>query len=89
MATAAGVMTRNSFRANIDSVLDSVACYSDPITVVSDDNKAVVVISLDEWRGIQETKYLNSIPGLADAIDEADAEPWEEYVPMSEVDFGV
>ncbi|MCI8599180.1 MAG: type II toxin-antitoxin system Phd/YefM family antitoxin [Lachnospiraceae bacterium] len=35
-------------------------------------------ISEEDWNAIQETLYLNSIPGMAESIIEAGKEPLEE-----------
>lgn len=46
-----------------------------------------VLISEDDWNSIQETLYLHSVPGLAQSILEARAEPIEdgvEYDPDEE-----
>ena len=37
-----------------------------------------VLISEEDWNAIQETLYLNSIPGMAESIIEAGKEPLEE-----------
>ena len=44
------------------SVFDTVARYSELITIVSDNNNACVLLSMEEWSDIQETLYLQSIP---------------------------
>ena len=41
-----------------------------PITIVNNKGKNAVLISEDEWKSIEETLYLNSIPGLVDNINE-------------------
>jgi len=42
---------------------------------------------MEEWSGIQETLYLQSIPGMVESIGAAAAEPLEDGVDASEVDF--
>jgi len=41
-----------------------------PVTIVNNKGKNAVLISEDEWRNIEETLYLNSIPGLVDNIND-------------------
>ena len=89
MAAVAKVMTMNSARSNFDSVFYSVARYNEPVTVVSDDDEAVVFVNADEWSGIQETLYLSSIPGMVEKINAADDDPMEYDIPASEADFGI
>ena len=82
-------LTANSARENFDVMLDDVARFNEPVTIVSDDNKAAVVVSMDEWSSIQETLYLHSIPGMVESIKAADDEPLELGIPVSEIDFNV
>ena len=46
-----------------------------------------VLISEEDWNAIQETLYLNAIPGMTESIVEAGKEPIEEcsvYDPNEE-----
>jgi antitoxin YefM len=51
------------------SLVDDVAESHDPIQIVGKRNSAVLV-SEEDWRAIQETLYLTSIPGLRESIQE-------------------
>ena len=82
-------ITANTAQSNFPSIIDEVSRYNEPVTIVSDDNKVVVLLSMDEWNGIQETLYLQSFPGMAASIKAAAAEPLEDSVDASEVDFDV
>jgi prevent-host-death family protein len=82
-------ITANTARKDFDHLLDNVTRYHEPVTIVSDDDKVAVMISMEEWRGIQETMYLQAIPGMVESILTAAAEPLEDGVAASEVDFGV
>jgi len=57
--------------------MDQLAKHREPIMVTGRRNN-MVMISEEEWRGIQETIYLNSIPGMVKSILAASAEPLEE-----------
>ena len=46
-----------------------------------------MIISEDDWKAIQETIYLNSIPGMAESIREGGKIPIEDCVPEDEVDW--
>jgi prevent-host-death family protein len=81
-------ITASTARKDFDHVLDNVTRYNEPVTIVSDDEKVAVMMSMEEWRGIQETIYLQAIPGMVDSIKAASAEPLTDGVPASEVDFG-
>ena len=82
-------ITANSAQKDFVSVLDNVTRYKEPVTIVSDDNKAAVLLSMDEWNGIQETLYLSSIPGMVQSIKAAAAEPLADGADAAEVSFGV
>ena len=40
-----------------------------PITIVNNKGGNAVLISEDEWKNIEETLYLSSIPGLVDDVN--------------------
>jgi len=39
-----------------------------------------VVIGAEDWRAIEETLFLNRIPGLVESIHQADKEPLEQGI---------
>ena len=82
-------ITANTAQSNFSNIIDEVARYNEPVTIVSDDNKVVVLLSMDEWNGIQETLYLQSFPGMVASIKAAAAEPLSDGVDASEVEFDV
>jgi prevent-host-death family protein len=59
------------------SLVDDVAESHDPIQIVGKRNSAVLV-SEDDWRAIQETLYLTSIPGMRESIQDGIKSPIEE-----------
>ena len=65
-------------RANLYQTISDVNEFSQPITITNTRGKNAVLISEDDWNAIQETLYLNSIPGMAESIIEAGKEPIEE-----------
>lgn len=65
-------------RENIYQILSEVNSNSQPITITNNRGKNAVLISEEDWNAIQETLYLNSIPGMAESIIEAGKEPLEE-----------
>lgn len=72
-------------RENIYQLLANVNSDSQPITITNSRGKNGVLISEDDWNAIQETLYLNSIPGVADSIIAGGKVPLEECVPEDEV----
>jgi len=82
-------ITANTAQKDFDNLLENVTRYNEPVTIVSDDNKVGVLLSMEEWNGIQETLYLQSIPDMVNSIKAAAAEPLEDGIDASEVDFDV
>ena len=79
------MITINAKEANMAQLLNNVEY--EPVTIVGDNGRNAVLISEDEWRGIQETLYLNSIPGLAESIMEAAQTPVDACVPEEDVEW--
>jgi len=68
------------------TVLD-VNEYSQPIIITNNRGKNAVLISEDDWLAIQETLYINSIPGMTESILESRDEDISEctsYNPNKE-----
>jgi antitoxin YefM len=62
-------LTATDARANLYRLLDQVADSHEPIVITGRRNNAVL-ISEDDWRAIEETLYLVSIPGMRESIIE-------------------
>ena len=54
-------------RKNIYKLIDQAAETHEPIQITGKRNNAVLV-SEEDWRSIQETLYLTSIPGMRESI---------------------
>lgn len=63
------VLMATEARANLDKLLDEVAAAHEPILITGKRTNAVLV-SEDDWRAIEETIYLLSIPGMRESIVE-------------------
>lgn len=65
-------------RQNLFKLVSDVNIGFNPITIVNIKGKNAVLISEDEWKNIEETLYLSSIPGLVDNINNIkNAENWK------------
>ncbi len=60
-------LTVTEARKKLYALLDNVADSHEPIQIAGKRHAAVLVAE-DDWRAIQETLYLNSIPGMRDSI---------------------
>jgi antitoxin YefM len=54
-------------RKTLYRLIDSIAEEREPVVITGKRNNAVLITE-DDWRGIQETLYLMSIPGMAKSI---------------------
>jgi len=54
-------------RARLYKLLDEAADSHEPIQITGKRSNAVL-ISMDDWRSIQETLYLLSIPGMRESV---------------------
>jgi prevent-host-death family protein len=71
------VITASEARRLLYRLLDEVAEESEPVLITGKRNNAVL-ISEDDWRGIQETLHLMRIPGMVESIREGMETPPEE-----------
>lgn len=70
-------LTATQARKEIYRILDETSETHEPIQITGKRTNAVL-ISEDDWRSIQETLYLSSIPGMQDSIIEGLQTPIEE-----------
>ncbi|MEW6508280.1 MAG: type II toxin-antitoxin system Phd/YefM family antitoxin [Bacteroidota bacterium] len=67
-------------KAKISELLSESEKFHEPIHIVGKKN-AAVLISLDDWRAIQETLYLLSIPKMRESIVRGLKTPVEKCSP--------
>ncbi len=70
-------LTATEARKRLYTLVDDVAESHDPIQIVGKRNSAVL-LSEEDWRAIQETLYLTSIPKMRDSIRKGLKTPVEE-----------
>ena len=63
-------VSATSARANLYRLIDQVNAESEPLTITGQRGNAVLV-GEDDWRAIQATLYLASIPGMTESIRQA------------------
>ena len=61
-------------RKNLYQLITDVNENSTPITITNSRGRIAVLISEEDWNALQETLYLNSVPGLSESIIAADQE---------------
>ena len=72
--TTVAILTASEARANLYRLIDQAAESHQPILIAGKRSSAVLV-SEEDWRAIQETMFLVSIPGMRKSIRDAMAEP--------------
>ncbi len=80
-------ISANLFRQQLKSAVDEVISEHDVLRVTRRNGEDFVVLSADDWRAVEETLFLNQVPGLAQSIREAAAEPLELGTPLAELDW--
>jgi prevent-host-death family protein len=71
------ILNASDARANLYRLIDQTNESHEPVIISGKRNNAVL-ISEDDWRSIQETLYLLSIPGMRESIIEGMKEPLSE-----------
>jgi prevent-host-death family protein len=77
-------ITASQARSNLYRLIDDTIDSSEPVQITGRRGNAVLV-SEEDWRSIQETMYLLSIPGMRESIVEGMNTPLDECV--SELDW--
>jgi antitoxin YefM len=70
-------LTASQARAQLYKLLDMAASSHEPIQITGKRANAVLV-SEEDWRAVQETLYLLSIPGMRESILKGMKEPVEK-----------
>jgi len=81
-------MTANAVKKNFNAIIDAVIRQGDTISIATDDGAAMLV-NQDEWYGMIETLYLQSIPNMKESILEGKATPLSECLDSVGWDMGV
>ena len=70
-------VTATEARKQLYKLIDDVAASHEPVQITGKRGNAVLV-GEDDWRAVQETLHLVSIPGMRESILEGMATPVEE-----------
>ena len=80
-------ISANEFRANLKRMVDRVIEDHRVLRVKRRRGGDFVVLSADDWSGIEETIYLSGIPGLVESVREAADEPVEEGTKLEDLEW--
>ena len=67
-------------QSNLSDLLEETAASHEPIQILGQASNGVL-LSEEDWRSIQETLYLLSIPGMRESIHEGMKTPLDECAP--------
>ncbi|HFQ93326.1 MAG TPA: type II toxin-antitoxin system Phd/YefM family antitoxin [Anaerolineae bacterium] len=70
-------LTATEARAKLYNLLDEVAATHEPVLITGKRANAVL-LSEEDWRAVEETLYLLSIPGMRESIIEGLNTPIEQ-----------
>ncbi|MEW5947990.1 MAG: type II toxin-antitoxin system Phd/YefM family antitoxin [Thermodesulfobacteriota bacterium] len=70
-------LTASEARAKLYRLIDEAAASHEPV-LITGKRKNAVLISEEDWRSVQETLYLLSIPGMRESIREGMNTPIEK-----------
>jgi prevent-host-death family protein len=73
------ILSATEARKSLYRLLDEVTVTSEPVQITGKRGSAVLV-SENDWRAIEETIHLMSIPGMAESIRKGIETPLEECV---------
>jgi antitoxin YefM len=71
------VVTATTARSDLYNLIDSTVTDHEPVQITGKRGNAVLV-SEEDWRAIQETLHLVSIPGMRESILKGMAEPLDK-----------
>jgi antitoxin YefM len=77
------IMTASEARSNLYRLIDQTSTNHEP-TLIKGKRHNAVLIGEEDWRSIQETLYLTSIPGMVESIVEGMKTPSEELAEKLE-----
>jgi len=79
--------TADDFRKNLKSHVDRTISDHQILRIRRRNGENFVVLGETDWNAIEETLYLNRIPGLVESVREAAAEPIEDGTPIEDLNW--
>lgn len=75
----------DEFRTHLKSEVDNCIANHQVLKVRRKSGENFMVIGESDWKAIEETLYLNQIPGLAKSIQKAAKEPLSKGVKLKDL----
>jgi len=80
------IITASEARANIFRLMDQTIETHIPVTITGKRGNTIM-ISDEDWKSIQETIYLSSIPNMVESIIEGMKTPIEECIDIADIEW--
>lgn len=74
-------------RKGLYKLIASVNENSAPVAITNNKGKGAVLVGEDDWAAIEETLYLNGIPGMSSSLEEGMLEPLDKCVGENELEW--
>ncbi len=81
------IVSATKARDNLYQIISDVNANCEPITITNNKGKNAVLIGEADWRAIEETLYLMSVPGMAESILAGGKTPIKECISEEEVEW--
>jgi antitoxin YefM len=78
-------ITENDLQQNWQQEIERCIENHEILQIVREQKEDVVILSLQDWRAIAETLYLNQNPALVKSIHQAAQEPLEQGVLLKDL----
>ncbi len=73
-------LTDQQAQADLPRLMEQTAASHEPVQIMGTTASAVLV-SAEDWRSIEETLYLLSVPGMRESIQEGRQTPVDQCAP--------
>lgn len=80
-------VTATAARKDLYKLIASVNENCTPVSITTTKGKGAVLVGEDEWSAIEETLYLNGIPGLAASLSELRDVPVHDCVTEDQLEW--
>ena len=85
--TAMKEVSAHRFRQNLKTEVDKVIEEHDVLRVTRRRGGDFVVLAADDWSAVEETLYLNRVPGLVESLRRAAEEPLEDGTRLEDLEW--
>ena len=79
--------TANEFRKTLKKKVDTCILDHEVLKVTRKHGGDFVIIGESDWRAIEETLYLNRIPGLVESVHQAAAEDYSQGTLLHDIEW--